>query len=217
MRQPAETRADAIVDVVLDLLDSEGYDAVQVRAVARRAHVSLATIYKLFGTRDQLIVVALEQWMDANAYAGLTMPDSDESAYDTMVRVLRTVFEPWEQHPRMLEAYHRARSSPGGGRLDLHGFAVVRPIIEAALSGADPEYLSDVELIHQHVVRAAVARFADGEIAVRDILPILERTLLRLTMDNRVETASARPRAVRTASKAPQPQRAATSGRRRSA
>jgi hypothetical protein len=117
----------------------------------------------------------------------------------------------------MLEAYHRARSSPGGERLDLHGFAIVRPIIEAALSSADPEYLSDVELIHQHVVRAAVGRFADGEIPVTDILPILERTLLRLTMDNRVENASARPRPVRTASKAPKPRRATTSSRRRSA
>lgn len=193
MREPAEARADAIVDVVLDLLESEGYDAVQVRTVARRARVSLSTIYKLFGTRDELIVTALERWMDANAYSALTMPEPEESPYGTMVRVLRTVFEPWERHPRMLEAYHRARSGPSGKRLDLHGMAIVQPIVEAALAGADPHYLSDVELIHGHVVRGAVARFADGEIAVTDILPILERALYRLTTDNRPEDA--RPKA----------------------
>jgi AcrR family transcriptional regulator len=189
MREPAEARADAIVDVVLDLLESEGYDAVQVRTVARRARVSLSTIYKLFGTRDELIVTALERWMDANAYSALTMPAPEESPYGTMVRVLHTVFEPWERHPRMLEAYHRARSGPSGKRLDLHGMAIVQPIVEAALAGADPHYLSDVELIHGHVVRGAVARFADGEIAVTDILPILERALYRLTTDNRPEGA----------------------------
>lgn len=189
MREPAEARADAIIDVVLDLLESEGYDAVQVRTVARRARVSLSTIYKLFGTRDELVVTALERWMDANAYSALTMPEPEESPYGTMVRVLHAVFEPWERHPRMLEAYHRARSGPSGKRLDLHGMAIVQPIVEAALAGADPHYLSDVELIHGHVVRGAVARFADGEIAVTDILPILERALYRLTTDNRPEGA----------------------------
>jgi AcrR family transcriptional regulator len=193
MRQRSESRADAIVDVVLDLLETEGYEAVQVRTVAQRAQVSLATIYKLFGTRDQLIVAALERWMDANAYAGLSLPQPDESPFETMVRVVRTVFAPWEQHPRMLEAYYRARSARNGDRLDLHGLAVVRPIVEAALTDADPGYLSDVELIHQHVVRAAIARFADGEIAVTDILPILERTLWRLTTDNRIGPGPSRP------------------------
>jgi hypothetical protein len=41
-----------------------------------------------------------------------------------------------------------------------------------------------VELIHGHVVRAVIARFADGEIAFVDVLPILERTLFRLTTNN---------------------------------
>ncbi len=43
MRQHSEARAGTIIDVVLELLESEGYEAVQVRAVASRARVSLAT------------------------------------------------------------------------------------------------------------------------------------------------------------------------------
>lgn len=196
MRQRSEARAGSIIDVVLELLESEGYEAVQVRAVASRARVSLATMYKLFGTRDELIVTAMERWMDANAYAELTMPVADESPYETMMRVLRTVFEPWLQHPRMLEAYHRAVTGTSGERLQLHGLAVVKPIVQAALPGADPQYLSDIELIHGHVVRAVIARFADGEIAITDILPILERTLFRLTTDNRPEIRRSRSRAI---------------------
>ena len=196
MRESADARADAIIDVVVDLLESEGYEAVQVHTVAGRARISLATLYELFGTRDQLILAAVERWMEANAYAGLSMPEPDESPYETMVRVLRTVFEPWEQHPRMLEAYHRARCGPGGERLVLQGMTIVNPIVEAALPGADPEYLSDVEMIHEHVTRAAIARFAGGEIAITDILPILERALFRLTTDNRLGTARPQLRAV---------------------
>ena len=57
------THADAIVAVVQELLETGGYDAVQLREVARRARVSLATIYRLFPTRDELIVISLERWM----------------------------------------------------------------------------------------------------------------------------------------------------------
>jgi AcrR family transcriptional regulator len=39
---------DTIVEVVIELLESEGDDAVQVRAVAKRARVSLTTIYRFF-------------------------------------------------------------------------------------------------------------------------------------------------------------------------
>jgi TetR/AcrR family transcriptional regulator, cholesterol catabolism regulator len=135
--------------------------------------------------------------MEANAYAGLkNLPDPDESPYETMVRVLRTVFEPWERHPRMLKAYYRARCGPGGERLVLSGMTIVKPIVDAALPGADPEYLSDVEMIHEHVTRAAIARFAEGEIAITDVLPILERALFRLTTDNRLGTARRKLRAV---------------------
>jgi TetR/AcrR family transcriptional regulator, cholesterol catabolism regulator len=197
MSQSADDRANAIVDVVIELLESEGYEAVQVRTVARRARISLATMYKLFGTLDDLLVAAVERWMDTNAYAELTGPEPGESPYETMVRVVRTVFEPWERNPRMLRAYQRARSGPGGERLERRGMAIVRPIIEAALPDADPQYLDDVELIHGHVARAAIARFADGEIAVTDIRPILERALFRLTTDNRPETARSRPPAGR--------------------
>jgi AcrR family transcriptional regulator len=185
MRPRTELRAGEIVDVVIDLIDTEGYDAVQVRTVAKQARISLATLYNLFETRENLIAIALRKWMDANAYGALTMPQPGDSPYDTLVRVVRTVFTPWEQHPRMLEAYHRVQSSPSGQRLDLYGWDTVRPIAEAALEGADAEYLADLALICEHVHRAAIARFADGEIAVTDIVPIMERTLFRLTTDNR--------------------------------
>ncbi|SQE00481.1 helix-turn-helix domain-containing protein [Parafrankia sp. BMG5.11] len=45
---PGSEPADAILSVVLELLESGGHDAVQTREVARRARVSPLTIYKLF-------------------------------------------------------------------------------------------------------------------------------------------------------------------------
>src|SRR5258705_3188099 len=99
----AERGQDRILDIVVELLETEGYDAVQLREVARRARTSLATIYKRYGTRDELILAALDRWMEENRYAGLTRPhDKDESLYAGVMRVLRTIFEPWERHPSVL-------------------------------------------------------------------------------------------------------------------
>src|SRR5262245_39586830 len=101
------------------MLETEGYDAVQLREVARRAKTSLATIYKRWATRDELIVSALERWMQANRFAGLAGQShgADESLYAGLMRVVRTTYEAWERHPGMLRAYFRARAAPGGQAL----------------------------------------------------------------------------------------------------
>lgn len=36
-----------------------------------------------------------------------------ESLYEALMRMFRTIFEPWEKHPDMLRAYSRARAAPG--------------------------------------------------------------------------------------------------------
>jgi TetR/AcrR family transcriptional regulator, cholesterol catabolism regulator len=175
-------RRDRILDIVLELLEAEGYDAVQLREVARRARTSLATIYKRYGTRDELILAALDCWMEENRYSGLTRPhDKDESIYVGLMRVLRTIFEPWERHPAMLDAYFRARSAPGGQKLVRRGFDMVVPAAMEALAGADADFIRDVDTIVSSVVYGLMGRFAAGEIAITEIVPSLERTVHYLT------------------------------------
>ncbi len=173
-----------IVDAVLELLQSDGYDAVQLREVARRAHVSLATVYKLFPTRDVLIVAALEYWMASNAYPDIEPPMPGETLHDGLMRILRHVFEPWERNPRMLEAFHRARTEPGGPRLDAQGFEAVLPVAARIFGGADPEYVEDVGLVLVNMAFALIGQVADGTLEITEMLPILDRVLRRLTGNN---------------------------------
>jgi AcrR family transcriptional regulator len=196
---------DAILDVVLDILEDDGYHAVQLREVASRARVSLSTIYTLFSTRDELIVSAIERWMAARVYAEMPVPGPDDSMYEVAMRLIRAVFEHWEQHPRMLDAFHRARAGPGGGRLAVweqrtlpratgrgggplegkgKGDALLTfPQARALLRYADRDYVGDFGMIVGNVAYGLIARFTEGQIAVTDILPTLERTVRRLTTD----------------------------------
>ena len=58
--------ADAVLAIVLEIIAEDGCEAVALREVARRARVSLGTVYKWFPTRDDLIVTTLQRWMAAN-------------------------------------------------------------------------------------------------------------------------------------------------------
>lgn len=180
----SERPADPILDIVVEMLDTEGYEAVQLREVARRAHVSLATIYKRYPTRDELIVAALDGWMNANRYARLpSLIDGlpRDSIYVDLMHVMRTIFEPWERHPLMLRSYFQARSGPGGKRLIQHGVDAVVPLAKAVLAQVDPGFAKDLELILTGVVFGLLTRFAQGEIDVTEIVPGIERTVFWLT------------------------------------
>lgn len=178
-----EQERDRILDIVVEILETQGYDAVQLREVARRAKTSLATIYKRYSTRDELILAALESWMEENRYSGLSHQERapGESLYVGMMRMLRTIFEPWERHPEMLIAYFRARAAPGGQRLVERGLDLVVPVGLAVLAGVEEDFVRDVDSIVTSLVYGLVGRFAAGEIAITDILPSLDRTVYWMT------------------------------------
>lgn len=174
---------DRILDIVVELLETEGYDAVQLREVARRARTSLSTIYKRYATRDELILAALESWMEEHRYSRLSgqTHEPDESLYVGMMRVLRTIFEPWERHPAMLKAYYRARAAPGGQKLIRRGFDVVLPAVMEVLADVDEEFLADLDSTVSSMAYGLLGRFAAGEIDITEILPSLDRTVHWLT------------------------------------
>jgi AcrR family transcriptional regulator len=178
-----EQRRDRILDIVVDIVETEGYDAVQLREVARRARTSLATIYKRYATRDELIASALESWMRENRFAALASQshDADESLYAGLMRLLRTIFEPWERHPAMLKAYFRARGAPGGQQLIRRGFAASVPAGMEVLADVDPGFVQDLNTVLSSLAYGLSGRFAAGEIDITDILPALERTVFWLT------------------------------------
>lgn len=179
----APRREDRILDIVTHILETKGYDAVQLREVARRAKTSLATIYKRYANRDELIVAALQNWMEENRYSGLTRQsgEPDASLYAGMMRVLRTIFQPWEQHPEMLTAYFRARAAPGGQQLVRRGLDIVAPAVFEVLGDVEDSFIADLDAIISSLVYGLLGRFAAGEIAITEILPILDRTVFWLT------------------------------------
>jgi AcrR family transcriptional regulator len=178
MKRTAMLRTDpaVILDAVEELLESDRYDKWQLRDVAEIARVSLATIYKHFPSRDELTVATLERWMDEHAYKPIRARAPGEPLFDALIRMFRTIFEPWEKHPLILDAFVRARSEPGGERLFAQGITSVGPMTEA-FGGLHASDVDDLGEILTNVTFGAMSRYVVGEIPVSGILPAIERTL----------------------------------------
>lgn len=181
-RSDQET-ADLIIGEVLRVIESEGYHAVEMTGVARQTHRSLETIYRLFPSREDLIVAAVETWMAGNSWSDLTGPREGESVYDTAMRILRKVFEPWERNPRALEAYYRALESPKGRGLQTQNSAF-GSVFRALMGDDNSVYIDDLELVLMDVVFGTIAAFVKGELDIMAVLPRLERAVFRLTTNN---------------------------------
>ncbi len=55
-------RRAKIVEAVIGLIADLGADAVQMRDVAQRSGVALATVYRYFRSKEHLLAAALEDW-----------------------------------------------------------------------------------------------------------------------------------------------------------
>jgi AcrR family transcriptional regulator len=53
------TKAQQLIDAAVELFDERGYRATGIDAILERAGVAKMTLYKHFGTKDELIVAAL--------------------------------------------------------------------------------------------------------------------------------------------------------------
>lgn len=188
---------DRLLDTVVELLESTGYDSVQLRDVARDARTSLATIYKRYRTRDELILAALQYWTEQHRYARIAVPGQElgTSLHQRLMGLFRTIFEPWEHHPQMLGAYFRVRSSPNGQELFQFGLKQVAPAGRELLADVDDEFVADLDSIVSSVIYGLLGRFSAGEIVVTDILSILDRTVYWLTRGYEADATNSADRA----------------------
>jgi AcrR family transcriptional regulator len=75
-RQSEQTRG-AILDALTAELAEGGLHDLNIPAIARRAGVSVRTVYRYFPTRDALLD-AVDQWMAASVTPGLPAASADE-------------------------------------------------------------------------------------------------------------------------------------------
>jgi AcrR family transcriptional regulator len=175
--------AASILEVSAELLEAHGDEALQLREVAKRARVSLSTVYKHFPSRDELVLAALERWMEANVYRSMPASVPGEPLAGGLVAAFRHIFEPWMAHPTMLAAFLRASLLPGGERLGRQGADAAGAVIASYFEGYDVEFARDVMTVLGHLTSGLLSQFAAGQADVAEIIRVYEVAVRRLTAD----------------------------------
>jgi AcrR family transcriptional regulator len=97
-----------ILRVTLGIARGGGYDAVQVRVVAERADVALATLYRYFPSKPNLLVSVLESELDRIGRKVLRFAYGSEGRYQHLWRVIAKLNTEMARDPRLAEAMARA-------------------------------------------------------------------------------------------------------------
>jgi TetR/AcrR family transcriptional regulator, cholesterol catabolism regulator len=95
-------RRAKILEEVIDLIADVGADAVQMRDVAQRSSVALATVYRYFSSKEHLLAAALEEWqkrLTRRILAGLAPSDQDPLA--GVLDYLRRAQRAFHRNPEM--------------------------------------------------------------------------------------------------------------------
>jgi TetR/AcrR family transcriptional regulator, cholesterol catabolism regulator len=182
LQRSQDARRARILAAVVDVACVGGYDAIQLRLISDRTGISTDTIYRYYGSRDELIRAAVAQWVEREfiepAWAWL----EGRTPAEQVLSFNRHVWEVWERNPAMLETFVRAAMAEGDvpGGIARHTVEALVPLTEHALRDVDPAYRDDLLMTIEHFTHSAMTFVVRGRLPFDEVYPQLERTVRRL-------------------------------------
>ena len=183
MAEPAELspeqqdRRRRLIDAAFELGAEGGYEAVQMRDVSVTANVALATIYRYFSSKDDLLAAAMTEWTARLRGRVAQSPPRGATAADQMVDVLHRACRAMERQPKLSEALVRALSSADAG-VRASGAEVQRQIAsmgDGILGDLDAEVRADILAALGHVWYSTLVSWANGRRDFASVMTELER------------------------------------------
>ncbi|MFN8035863.1 MAG: TetR family transcriptional regulator [Acidimicrobiia bacterium] len=188
----AETaaRRSRIVESAVELAREGGYDAVQMRDVAARAHVALGTLYRHYASKDQLLLAALAEQARELQQSQHSHPPRGESAADRVAEVLRRGCRAITREPMVTTAMVTALASPDpeAAAAKQGVYDALTSIISGALATDGVADLDRVVRVLGHVWFSTLAFWVGGLLTSTAMTDELEATAsLLLAEDGRHE------------------------------
>jgi TetR/AcrR family transcriptional regulator, cholesterol catabolism regulator len=177
-------RRQRVIDAALTLGSEGGYEAVQMRDVARTAGVALGTIYRYFTSKDHLLAAAMVDWSADLERRLAQRRAANGSPADAVVDVIRKATRPMERDPRLASAMVQAAAAnePSVTACQQLTTATIERILTDAMDGTDPDTKARTARVLGHVWNSCVLRWANGYEAVDQIGDDLEDAA-RLLLD----------------------------------
>src|SRR6195952_5288279 len=95
-------RRATLIESVIDLIGDVGHEAVQMRDVAQRSGVALATAYRYFRSKEHLLAAALEDWQQRLTRRTLAAGRAPQSEpLSQVLEYLRRALRAFSRNPKM--------------------------------------------------------------------------------------------------------------------
>ena len=143
------------------------------------ANVSLATIYRYFGSKDHLLAAAMTEWTAKLQGRVAQSPPRGDTAADQLVDVLGRACRAMVRQPKLTAALVRALSSADPGVQE--SADQVQRQIEAMAAGIlvdlDPTVRSDIMAVLGHVWYSTLVAWANDRIDFDAVIAELDRAV----------------------------------------
>lgn len=140
-------RRRRLVEAAVKLARSGGYEAVQMRDVASAADVALATLYRQYASKDQLLLAALSNQTGILRDRLATQPTEGDSPAERVIGVLALANKALSREPTLTAAMVTALGSPepGAAAMKVEILEILRGILGDA-DGLSPRDDGDAAL-----------------------------------------------------------------------
>ena len=178
-----QARRQRVVDAAMGLGLEGGYEAVQMRDVAARAHVAMGTVYRYFSSKDHLLAAALVHWVEQLDARLAQAPPRGATASARVIDVLERALRAMGRQPRLVAAVFASLASPDPAAIECQqqmGALMDGIITRAVGEPRPPDHAARTRIIG-HVWYSSMVGWINGwsDMArVRDELAVAVQLLL---------------------------------------
>jgi AcrR family transcriptional regulator len=174
-----QERRQRIIAAAIALLEGGEYDTIQMRDVAERAGVALATIYRYFTSKEHLYAAALLLWAADYPLESRTFDRTNDTDEVRIRALMRRAVRAFERHPQMMRALIVLESSNDPNARALFQEFAKRNVetLMAGLRGMDPDTAGAVVETANAVMVTRLRAWALGRCSIRDVDRSVQRAL----------------------------------------
>ncbi|MFZ0667247.1 MAG: TetR family transcriptional regulator [Acidimicrobiales bacterium] len=194
-----QARLQRVVDAAMELGLQGGYEAVQMRDVASRAHVAMGTVYRYFTSKDHLLAAALVHWVEQLDARLAQVPARGDSQADRVIDVLDRALRAMGKQPKLVEAVFSSLASSDPSTIECQNqiSRLMDSIISRAMGEPQAEDFADRSRLLGHVWYSAIVGWVNGRtdlLWVHDEVAVAVRLLLGGESPTSAESNGVTPR-----------------------
>ena len=168
-------RRAKVIEAVIDLIAEVGAEAVQMRDVAQRSGVALATVYRYFSSKDHLLAAALEDWQKRLTRRILSSRDRTEQDRDPLPGVLdylRRAQRAFHRNPKMTALmFHTATSTDPEAKATIDQMNRTNTeMFNSLLEGVAPEDIPNITFCLNAALNTALSGVLTGMMTLEESL-----------------------------------------------